>query len=58
MNYELSLAYLNPSLSMEWHPTLNNDLATTHPELASLNKIYRIWDAGKTKWVKTILMVE
>lgn len=35
-------------------PDLLWDPALTERQLALLNKIPRIWDAGKTKWVKTV----
>lgn len=35
-------------------PTLKWQEGLTERELATLNGLHRIWDAGKTRWVKTI----
>jgi hypothetical protein len=43
-----SLKRFREDPSLKWQDGL------TVKELAELNNIYRIWDAGKTRWVKTI----
>ncbi len=35
-------------------PALTYQEGLTEAELAKLNKIYRIWDAGKVRWVKSV----
>lgn len=36
------------------NPRLKYEDGLTERELASLNKLYRVYDAGKTKWVKSL----
>lgn len=40
VKYEKSLAYLNPNLAKEWHPTKNGDVKSTEVSISSGGKVW------------------